>query len=235
MKEAISEDVDIMNRQENVSDELNKVKELVYNYIKQLRKAQLLNSNYLKVDSFLKELELSEDIREDKMTDIELHNRIKDGVLSWMGSDEIIKYVMTNYPKVFEMYTKKEKKSTEEEEEEVEPTHELNTIKRIINEPTILTTEELYKKIENLYFENKKNLKLLEDLRNQNENLIETISKNDEDVTEVITLFKNVYQYLKQKIHDLEYAINTQEKSYGNLQEENKQLLQEVYLKIYIE
>lgn len=34
MKEAISEDVDIMNRQENVSDELNKVKELVYNYIK---------------------------------------------------------------------------------------------------------------------------------------------------------------------------------------------------------
>lgn len=193
MKEAISEDVDIMNRQENVSDELNKVKELVYNYIKQLRKAQLLNSNYLKVDSFLKELELSEDIREDKMTDIELHNRIKDGVLSWMGSDEIIKYVMTNYPKVFEMYTKKEKKSTEEEEEEVEPTHELNTIKRIINEPTILTTEELYKKIENLYFENKKNLKLLEDLRNQNENLIETTSKNDEDVTEVITLFKNVY------------------------------------------
>lgn len=193
MKEAISEDVDIMNRQENLSDELNKVKELVYNYIKQLRKAQLLNSNYLKVDSFLKELELSEDIREDnKMTDIELHNRIKDGVLSWMGSDEIIKYVMTNYPKVFEMYTKKEKKSTEEEEE-VEPTHELNTIKRIINEPTILTTEELYKKIENLYFENKKNLKLLEDLRNQNENLIETISKNDEDVTEVITLFKNVY------------------------------------------
>lgn len=193
MKEAISEDVDIMNRQENVSDELNKVKELVYNYIKQLRKAQLLNSNYLKVDSFLKELELSEDIREDnKMTDIELHNRIKDGVLSWMGSDEIIKYVMTNYPKVFEMYTKKEKKSTEEEEE-VEPTHELDTIKRIINEPTILTTEELYKKIENLYFENKKNLKLLEDLRNQNENLIETISKNDEDVTEVITLFKNVY------------------------------------------
>lgn len=193
MKEAISEDVDIMNRQENVSDELNKVKELVYNYIKQLRKAQLLNSNYLKVDSFLKELELSEDIREDnKMTDIELHNRIKDGVLSWMGSDEIIKYVMTNYPKVFEMYTKKEKKSTEDEEE-VEPTHELDTIKRIINEPTILTTEELYKKIENLYFENKKNLKLLEDLRNQNENLIETISKNDEDVTEVITLFKNVY------------------------------------------
>lgn len=43
-----------------------------------------------------------------------------------------------------------------------------------------------------------------------------------------------IYLYLKQKIHDLEYAINTQEKSYGNLQEENKQLLQEVYLKIYI-
>lgn len=44
-----------------------------------------------------------------------------------------------------------------------------------------------------------------------------------------------IYLYLKQKIHDLEYAINTQEKSYGNLQEENKQLLQEVYLNTYIQ
>lgn len=129
MKDAIKEDMDYMKKYNGADDEINRLKEL-------LRKAQLLNSNFLKVDEFLKEIHISSMMRdEEKLTNEKLNNIIKERVLNWMDAENIMKYVKKNYPNTFEYYLsklsgRKDKKDDDENENDTMiPIQILETIK----------------------------------------------------------------------------------------------------------
>lgn len=130
MKDAIKEDMDYMKKYNGADDEIKRLKEL-------LRKAQLLNSNFLKVDEFLKEIHISSMMRdEEKLTNEKLNNIIKERVLNWMNAEDIMKYVKNNYPNTFEYYLsklsgRKDKKDDdgENENDTMIPIQILETIK----------------------------------------------------------------------------------------------------------
>lgn len=66
-------------------------------------------------------------------------------------------------------------------------------MQRIIHEPTGISTEDLYDKLERLYYTNEENIKKLKVLKDENEKMTTTIAEIDIATEEMIQKYKNVF------------------------------------------